>query len=497
MVLPPVIESRRPRPSQTTTCTNCKVSVEFTLPTEPSYSFDHYVVKCFSCMETFKVSVVGPRTTSAPTSSPASNSKQNSSSSYQESKSKPKAVQKGFQKTGTDESPADMEYYDLLGVKADATAGQIKKGYYLMAMKYHPDKNDSPDAEAKFKLISEAYQVLSEPQRRSHYNAYGKSTGNSDSVFIDPEEFFKQQFGGDKFVDLIGEISIAKDFKEAISAMSSDTNNPQSGEKANTGVTFEQRMETRSKRVSKLVEALILKLSLYVDAFPMITSNSDDSPVGTTMELLAKEALESFRTIAKLETDNLKTESYGVELLHAIGFTYTLKAHQYLAKIEAEEGHMFKRAWGFGNRVFGMVKEKGHILNETVGTFKTALELQTSFQKLQEIDKKKEDKKRESVGEGETKPEGEDDDAYMTAEDKELRHKLEAEATSKGLEALWRGSKLEVESVLREVCDKTLGDEATLRETRKRRAEALRVLGEEFSNAHLDVPVGSRPTVSA
>ena len=61
--------------------------------------------------------------------------------------------------------------------------------------------------------------------------------------------------------------------------------------------------------------------------------------------------------------------------------------------------------------------------------------------------------------------------------------KLEQEAAEKGMEALWRGSKLEVESVLRQVCDETLGNEDVDIEIRKRRATALYVLGKVYENA--------------
>ncbi|KAJ3039672.1 hypothetical protein HDV00_012016 [Rhizophlyctis rosea] len=401
-----------------------------------------------------------------------------------------------------------MDYYDTLCVAATATPAEIKKAYYMKAMKCHPDKNpDDPEADEKFKKISEAYQVLSDPQRRTFYNMHGKQSSGAEATFVDPEEFFKQQFGGDKFVDIIGEISIAKDFAQALSGGDSDTQKIEGKEKG--GNDLEERIVVRTQRVSKLVSTLVNKLSLYVDAFPLPDPNATtpilEQPIGTTIEQLSAEALESFRTVAALEAEQLKTESYGIELLHAIGFTYELKASQYLARFEAEDGPMFRRAWGFGSRVAGLMREKAHIINETVGTFKTAMDLQASFAKLQEIDKKKEEKGKGKGGEVvngsggngaspvHEKPPGgartsngaadshhSDTEDEMTPEEAELRQKLEFEAATKGMEALWRGSKLEVESVLREVCDQVLGEEKMPREVRRRRAEALRCLGQVY-----------------
>ena len=70
---------------------------------------------------------------------------------------------------------ASKSYYDILGVPKSASERQIKKAFHKLAMKYHPDKNKSPDAEAKFREIAEAYETLSDANRRKEYDTLGHS----------------------------------------------------------------------------------------------------------------------------------------------------------------------------------------------------------------------------------------------------------------------------------------------------------------------------------
>ncbi|MGQ9591320.1 MAG: molecular chaperone DnaJ [Planctomycetota bacterium] len=109
-------------------------------------------------------------------------------------------------------SSMQADYYDLLGVSRDATAEEIKKAYRQLALKWHPDKNrGDPSAEKRFKEIAEAYEVLSDPERRRLYDEYGheglKARGFGEPSFSSVEEIFSHFsdiFGGSLFEDLFG-----------------------------------------------------------------------------------------------------------------------------------------------------------------------------------------------------------------------------------------------------------------------------------------------------
>lgn len=84
-------------------------------------------------------------------------------------------------------------YYELLGVEKTSTQDQIRKAYLRASLKFHPDKNPGDEAaEEMFKLISEAYNILSDPEKRELYDKYGHAAVKDN---IDPEELFERMFG--------------------------------------------------------------------------------------------------------------------------------------------------------------------------------------------------------------------------------------------------------------------------------------------------------------
>ena len=112
-------------------------------------------------------------------------------------------------------SMSQTDYYEALAVSRSATPDEIKKAYRQLALKFHPDKNPGdPSAEARFKEIAEAYEVLSDPERKALYDRYGheglRARGseprftNVDDILSHFPDIFGGLFEGSLFEGLFG-----------------------------------------------------------------------------------------------------------------------------------------------------------------------------------------------------------------------------------------------------------------------------------------------------
>ncbi|KAI0235677.1 DnaJ-like protein [Massospora cicadina] len=283
--------------------------------------------------------------------------------------------------------------------------------------------------------MSEAYQTLSDPKLRSKYNEFGSTAkATPEGGFVDPDEFFKQSFGGELFVDIIGEIYLARDFKNLMV--------DEDGEKAVLSPEEKKKKDAEEKatrdaafksRVNHLTTTLTRKLNIYVENW------------GPGNEA-------KFREVIQAEAEDLKLASYGKELLHAVGEVYTTRAKRFLDAYKAPKILSFVRETG---HFFG---DTYHAINETYSALKSTAQLQQTGNRLRE--------------------------AEANGLDVATKSELEEEFATQGLNLIWMGSRLEVQGVLRQVCFNVLSPDPPIPQSQlKLRAEALLILGEIYSKA--------------
>lgn len=420
-----------------------------------------------------------------------------------------------------------------------------------------PDKNpNDPAAGAKFQEIGEAYQVLSDTQLRAAYDKYGKESARPQEGFVDPAEFFTSIFGGEAFMDWIGEISLMKDLtatmditmkeeeeehaghveegtpaaaaeeyagmdealKESLktaagatdasaadasakpprpavvveddsaapkaglspspstsrtttpapAASSTGTSTPRSGTKTSipirpalmdrpSGDVDEETSVDGKKKDKKGKSGLSKEQREQLAAYERERARIRQERVDTLARKLldrvcvwtetdkGADVTKAFQEKTRLEVEDLKMESFGLDILHAIGHTYMTKATTLL------RSQKFFGMGGFLTRV----KDKGALVKDTWNTISSAIDAQASMEEMAKME--------EAGGDEWTE---------------EKKAEYERRVTGKILTAAWRGSKFEIQSVLRDVCDAILNDKKVPLQKRLERAEALVVIGE-------------------
>ncbi|CAG8070371.1 unnamed protein product [Penicillium olsonii] len=433
---------------------------------------------------------------------------------------------------------ADTAYYDALGVPPTATELEIKKAYRKLAIVTHPDKNPGDEtAHERFQAIGEAYQVLSNEDLRKRYDKFGKEESVPGGGFEDPSEFFSMIFGGEAFVDLIGEISLMKDLTAtmditmqemeeeelaqsaeeklnihdeevkaaggdapatseahestagaapAAAAAAAPSEKPTSDQSSGSSTPRrnfgqqalmdkseeEARMEAaglsqeeKDLRKKEKKKGLSKEQQERLTAFEEERKKAREDRVNTLSNKLidrlsvwtetdkGKDVSHAFEEKIRLEVENLKMESFGLEILHAVGQTYVQKGTSFL------KSQKFLGISGF----FSRLKDKGTLAKETWTTISTAIDAQMTMEEMAKME--------ERGGEDWTD---------------EKKAEYEKRVTGKILAAAWRGSKFEIQSVLREVCDQILNDKRTRLEKRVERAHALVIAGNIYAKAARD-----------
>ena len=157
------------------------------------------------------------------------------------------------------------DYYEVLGISKGASEDEIKKAYRKLAKQYHPDVNKAPDAEAKFKEINEAYEVLSDPQKKATYDQFGHAgmDGFGQGGYSSGFGGMNMDDLGDIFSDFFGGMGGFSGFNFGGSSSSSRRSGPIKGD--NRYMSMEIEFLDAVHGVDKMINLSVDKTCTYCD----------------------------------------------------------------------------------------------------------------------------------------------------------------------------------------------------------------------------------------
>jgi curved DNA-binding protein CbpA len=380
---------------------------------------------------------------------------------WEELQEKEKTLKPSSSSTGTNNEEErdvkDREYYDLLAISTNATAGDIKKAYYKKARICHPDKNpDDPEAAANFQELGQAYNVLSNEQLRANYDKMGKSeTNGEETQNMDPMVFFNVMFGSTLVEPYIGELWIAhtadsmlKDDMGGISMEEYENLDQEEKDKIMEEKVSHMQEESEFKKSKRQVQCA-KNLRNRVKAF-------EDIPDKKSPE--SKALIDAFVKSCHEEAVQIAQGAQGDLYLKTIGFTLGVSAEEYLG--------FESTLWGLGGHL-ARTKQNASAFGGNMSLIGAGIKAATAGARaMQQAETLK--KNMEETGEV-------DEQKAAMEMQESIDHSLPA-----FLEFAWAINKRDIDTTLKATCKKLFNDASVPKEIRLRRAEGVRLLGREF-----------------
>merc|ERR1712070_444019 len=307
--------------------------------------------------------------------------------------------------------------YDTLGIEPDATSGQVKKAYYRMAKQHHPDKNDGNEAaKQRFQEISDAYQILMDEESRANYDRFGRQAVGEPPK-VDAKQFYAMMFGSEEFEPLIGKLNIS-------SAMGVDDDELQVPEGQDPAMyeAVHEQLQQWKREVTCAMNLVDLIKIFAEDGAPEAEFRSKLHQLGT----------------------ELASSPIGAALLTFIGTCYREFATMAMGT-HAVSGAIPDRMRG----AMTSALHQRNLVNAYGSAFKAGASAAGAANKLE-------------------------------SQPGEASAAVAQKAQDGMMKVVWHTTRIEIEGLLRKVCFKVTHDSSVEKPMRRRRAQALIIVGEVF-----------------